>query len=214
VHASSSPLERFVASMVVDYDKWHDGIGYDLDVLKECSARERASIEARLVPPKDWRDVEALASLRALGSESAESALRAATHSSVNEVRLAALREVPDLVDDDTRTAMLVRAIESAGSFDGLDATLSQVETFHPPAVVAALFRGLFTRDGTTACNYAGMLAFVHGKTKEPFDWSMRPLFLKFNTDDRAEREAAFQELCAVLGVDPANVQIPRLRSG
>ena len=199
--ASSSPLERFVASMVIDYDKWHDGIGYDLDVLKECSAGERASIEGRLVPPESWRDVEALASLRALGSDSAERALLAATHSTVNEVRLAALREVGDLVDDDARTAALVRAIENAGSFDGLDTTLSQVESFHPPAVIDALFRGLFTRDGTTACNYAGMLAFLHGRTKEPFDWAMRPLFLKFNTDDRAERDDAYQELCAALGV-------------
>jgi hypothetical protein len=204
VDASSSPLERFVASMAIDYDKWHDGIGYDLDVLKDCSAGERASIEARLVPPKGWRDVEALASLRELGSQSAEPALRAAMRSSVSEVRLAVLRHAPDLVDDDTRTAALVRAIEAAGSFDGLDATLSQVEEFHPPAVIDALFRGLLTRDGTTACNYAGMLAFLHGKTKEPFDWAMRPLFLEFNTDDRTERERAFRKLCAILGVDPA----------
>jgi hypothetical protein len=203
VDGGSAAVERFLASMVIDYEKWHDGIGYDLDALKDCSASERTIVESKVSPPQDWRDVEALASLGDLGSVSAEQALRAAVHSSVSEVRLAVMRLAPDLVDDATRTTMLVRAIESAGSFDGLDATLSQVEGFHPPAVIDALFRGLLTRDGTTACNYAGMLAFLHGRTKEPFDWSMRPLFLKFNTTDAAERQAAFRELCTVLGIDP-----------
>ena len=196
-------MQRFLSSMVMDYEKWHDGIGYDVDALAECPPGERTIAESRLLPPQGWRDVEALASLRALGSESAEFALRAALHSTVNEVRLAVMRHAPDLVDDDARTVALVRAIESAGSFDGLDATLSQVESFHPSAVVDALFRGLFTRDGTTATNYAAMLAFVHGKAEEPFDWALRPLFLKFNTEDQAERETAYQELCALLEVDP-----------
>jgi hypothetical protein len=107
----------------------------------------------------------------------------------------------PELVDEDTRTALLVKAVDDAGSFNGLDATLTEVEAFHPPAVVDALYRGLFTRDGTTAVHYAAMIAFVHGKATSAFDWSMRPIFLEFNTGNSAERLAAFQKLCDVLGV-------------
>jgi hypothetical protein len=46
------------------------------------------------------------------------------------------------------------------------------------------------------------MLAFLHGKASEPFDWQQRPFFLRFHTEDRREREAVFRELCAKLGID------------
>ena len=69
------------------------------------------------------------------------------------------------------------------------------MESFHPPAIVDALWRGLTTRQGDVATHYAAMLAFVYGKADSPFDWSMRPLFLKFNTTSTAERQAAIAEL-------------------
>lgn len=46
--AASAPRERFERSMVMDFDKWHDGTGYDLRALHEASAEERAEIEAVL----------------------------------------------------------------------------------------------------------------------------------------------------------------------
>jgi hypothetical protein len=49
----------------------------------------------------------------------------------------------------------------------------------------------------------AARLAFIYGKAKEPFDWDLRPLYLRFNTTDRAEREAAFRDLCRLCDVDP-----------
>src|SRR5690606_35695551 len=70
-------LERFRRSMAVDYEKWHDGVGYDLAALRAATARERQEIEALLLARgvRDWRDVEALA---ALDSDAARHALRAA----------------------------------------------------------------------------------------------------------------------------------------
>jgi hypothetical protein len=44
------------------------------------------------------------------------------------------------------------------------------------------------------------MLAFIYGKADSAFDWSMRPLFLKFNTVSSAERQAAIAELRTRLG--------------
>ncbi len=29
--------DRFIRSMVIDYDKWHDGIGYDLEALEQAT---------------------------------------------------------------------------------------------------------------------------------------------------------------------------------
>ena len=51
--------------MVIDYEKWHDGVGYDLDAIREASQDERQAIEILLFNrgTRDWRDVEALAAL-------------------------------------------------------------------------------------------------------------------------------------------------------
>ena len=60
----NSPLDRFRKSMTIDYEKWHDGIGYDLNALNEATPEERDMITNMLISRDlDWRDVEALASL-------------------------------------------------------------------------------------------------------------------------------------------------------
>ena len=188
-------LDRFRNSLFIDYEKWHDGVGYDLDALRELTPAERMTAEQRLDATHDWRDVEALAILAELGSPSAEQSLRNALRAGSQEIRLAILEHAPQLADDDTRSAALVHALETATVFDGFTTTLDQVEKFHPPPIVDALWRGLTTRQGDVAVHYAGMLAFIYGKADSAFDWSMRPLFLKFNTEKSAERRAAIAEL-------------------
>jgi len=188
-------LDRFRNSLFIDYEKWHDGVGYDVDALRELTPPERTAAESRLDATHDWRDVEALAVLATLGSPSAEQALRGALRTGSHEIRLAVMRYAPHLVDDDARSATLLHALETATVFDGFSATLEQVERFHPPPIVDALWRGLTTRQGDVAVHYAGMLAFIYGKADSAFDWSMRPLFLKFNTGSSAERRAAIAEL-------------------
>ena len=70
--------------------------------------------------------------------------------------------------------------------------------------MIDALFRAALREEGEAAVHAAARLAYVHGKAKEPFDWELRPLFLRFGEADRMSREAAFRELCALCGVDPA----------
>jgi len=96
--------------------------------------------------------------------------------------------------------AVLLQALEGATIFDGLVDTLSQVANFHPPAIVDALWRGLTTRPGDVAVHYAAMLAFLYGKADSTFDWSLRPLFLKFNTASESGRQAAIAELRMLIG--------------
>jgi hypothetical protein len=193
-------LDRFVRSLFIDYEKWHDGVGFDLDALREVTPEERKVAEARLDATHDWRDVEALAVLAELGSPSAERALRDALKSGSHEIRLAIMKHAPHLVDDAARTEMLLNALDVATPFDAFTDTLDQVEKFHPPPIVDALWRGLTTRQGDVAVHYAAMLAFVYGKADSTFDWSMRPLFLKFNTKSATERQAAIAELRSRVG--------------
>ncbi len=93
-------------------------------------------------------------------------------------------------------------SLQTAAPFGGLSATLEEAAAFHPPGVVDALLRGTLGRPGDVAVHFAALLCFVHGKSSEAFDWNHRPFFLRFNTTDRAEREAAFRELCETIGVD------------
>ena len=62
---SDSPLRRFEKSMEINYEKWHDGIGYDIDAIKLSSPAELKTIELILIyhSPRDWRDIEALAQI-------------------------------------------------------------------------------------------------------------------------------------------------------
>jgi len=197
----SSAVERFAASMRLDYERWHDGVGYDLAALRDARPEERAAIETMLLAhaSRGWRDVEALA---ALDTPRARAALRAWMGDEDAEVRLAITRFAPGLVAEPQRVASLVRALETAELYGGLTQALDEAAELHPPEVVAALLRGARERDGTAAVHYAALLLFIHGQAEEPFDMAQRPFLLRFAGDDRREREAAFAELCRRLGRD------------
>jgi hypothetical protein len=194
-------LGRFERSMAIDYEKWHDGIGYDLDILRSASEAERRQIENLLLAraTKDWRDVEALA---ALDTPRANEALRAALRHPNAEIRLAVVRCAPQLVSDGERTASLVKALQTAVFGRGLSQALDEAAEFHPQEVVDALLRGALHREGEFAIHFAALLMFIYGKAASPFDWDRRPFFLRFDTEDRVERTAAFRELCREIQID------------
>ena len=212
-------MQRFRNSMVIDYEKWHDGIGYDLEALREASPEERATIETMLIDRGvgDWRDVEALA---ALNTPRARKALRAALKSDDHQVRMAVMQYAPELVSNAKRSVLLVEALQSAKFYGGLTEVLDEVEEFHPSEVIDALLRGVLAREGEVAVHFAAMLMFIYGKASESFDMEQRVFFLTFNTEDQAAREAAFRELCQKIGVTaekytgtrPSN--LPRISDG
>src|SRR5271157_2414874 len=166
--AVESPMLRFEESMNINYEKWHDGIGYDLKALQDSSPKERQQIEEVLLKrnPLDWRDVEALAEL---GTPLALERLRAAKVDSNPEVRMAVNRFAPDLINNDERASSIVSSLRNATFFGGLSQTLDQVEEFHPQKVIDELLRGCIHREGEVAVHFAAMILFIYGKTKEPF---------------------------------------------
>lgn len=196
-------VHQFRASMAIDYEKWREGIGYDIDLIRRATPAGRAALAAILVPraTNDWRDVEALA---ALDTPEAHRALQDALTAGGPEVQMAVLRYAPNRVTSEEREAVLVEALRTAKFYGGLSQALDEVTRFHPPAVMAALLRGALERQGDGPVHFAAMLCFLHGQAKSAFDWDHRPFFLRFNTANRAERETGFRELCARIGVDAA----------
>lgn len=195
----SGAVARFVASRRIDYAKWKEGEGYDLQAIAEANPAERQVIETLLVhaPARDWRDVEALA---ALGTPGTEVALRRALESDLVTVRLAVLRFAPHLISEPRRTRVLAEALASVVIFGGLTEALSLVAEHHPPEVLEALWRGVLEREGEVATHFAGMLLFLGGQSSSSFDWNQRPFLLRFNTPDPAARAAARRELAERLG--------------
>jgi hypothetical protein len=197
----SEALTRFEASMAIDFDKWHDGIGYDLSCLPEMSEAERSSIAATLASkhPLDWRDVEALASI---GTEYAMQRLSQAANSNDPNIIRAISEFAPELISERAKTEALIQALRTLELYGGLSQAIDDAAEFHPPPVVEALFEGALKREGEAAVHFAALLFYLHGKADTPFDWEHRPLFLAFAANDAGSRLTAFEELCRHMEVD------------
>jgi hypothetical protein len=206
--SSSLPLQRFEKSMVIDYEKWHDGIGYDLEAIKLASPTERKAIEQILIhhSPRNWRDIEALAQINTVSSRKT---IMKAMKDPNPDVRIAVTRFTPNLVTKTERSQSLIKALESAEIFGGLSQTLDDIEEYHPLKVKKALIKGLLSREGEVATLFAGMLFYIYGKGEEAFDMKQRPFFLRFNTENREERVQAFLEICTQLNINPEKYLTP-----
>lgn len=173
--------------MNIDYEKWHDGAGYDIDIIRNANAAERAEIERLLARRgvRDWRDVEALA---ALGSTAQ---LRHALASSDFTVALAVLEHAPAIASESEAVQLIERALRDAEIGAGFAEALRIVEKFHPPAVIDAMLRAIAARRNPTLI--VAMLLYVKGQAKEAFDYDLMPYFGRFCEQ---ERSVAIRELC------------------
>jgi hypothetical protein len=200
-----------MASTDIDYQKWHDGEGYDLEALQALEPDERFRIEQWLLAraANDWRDLEGLL---ALGTPTARAAVVDQLRHGKLEQRLAAARRLtddPPAAATDPRfaadrEAAVVEGLRSALLYYGLTQALDLAVEVRTPAMIAALWRATQRGESEASVHAAARLAFLYGKATSDFDWDLRPLFLRFGTPDKAERAAATAELGRLCGVDPA----------
>ena len=207
----SDALARFMASTNIDYEKWHEGIGYDLDALGELRGGELDEAEQWLFDRagNDWRDLEALL---AIGSDRAVAAVLEQLRRGKLEQRLSAARYLtedpavaarfPGWVPD--RDKAVIDGLRSAVLFEGLTHAFDLAVELRTPAMVRALWQATQRDESEASVHAAARLAFLYGKATSDFDWDLRPLFLRFGTPDKAERAAATAELGKLCGVDPA----------
>jgi predicted nucleic acid-binding protein len=148
--SSVSPLRRFEKSMEINYEKWHDGIGYDLDAIKLASQTEREAIEQMLIhhSPRDWRDIEALAQIH---TETARETIKNAIKDPNPAVRVAVTRYSPKLVTNSERNQSVIEALQHAKIFGGLSQVIDDIEVYHPAEVKEEFIKGLLSREGDVA---------------------------------------------------------------
>jgi hypothetical protein len=196
----TSAYQRFQDSKVITYERWHDGIGYDLEALAEMTGAERQSVETDLIRnTTNWRDIEALA---ALGTDTAKAHIRNHLTHGASELRLAAAHALAaDKDSSRDREDAIVHALEAAEPMNGLARALDMAAEHKSPRVIEALLRCTLRPVPEVAVNAAGLLYYLFGKTTEPFDWDKRPFFLRFG-EGGAEQRQAFADMCAELGID------------
>ena len=198
---------KFMASLQLDYDRWHDGDGYDLEALANIDESERANVVSELTRrDATWREIEAL---EHIDIPPAFMAIKRALHDSEwIDTRLAAAEALSRLGKlDEPIDAILAREIRRLDDTDGGGSTraLLMAEEYPTDAVRKALLAASLKRTDS-AMHCAGVLCYLTGAGKEPFDWDLRPLFLRLGPDEpEGDRNAAFNELCTLVNMQPAD---------
>jgi HEAT repeat protein len=193
-------IDRFRESMVMNYERWHDGLGYDIELLDEMSETERKSIEALLIANvSNWRDLEAL---DRLGTPESLDAIAKARESSNTELRLAAQQYGVKPTAEERESAIL----DGLADDGTLSKALDEAAENPTPKIIAALLKMARDRDGVAGYHAASTLYYVHGKMDSPYDMTHRPFFLRFSEPPSPDRRLAFEELCRQLKIDPAHL--------
>jgi len=200
----SKEYQRFLDSMNMDYAKWHDGVGYDLDALRKLSLDEKEKVEDVLITHgvKDWRDIEALAEI---GSEKALSAIEGALQSDKYEVRIKAIESLLEkkVVSEKEIETVLVETIPLVSILNGQTFTLRLAEKYPSSAVKRVLLWCALYGNDDIRVHAAALIYYLYGIATSSFDWNYRPFYLRFGDKNLSKRKLAYDELCDKIQVDP-----------
>jgi hypothetical protein len=182
----------FSASTELNYDSWHDGIGFDLEALARMPALEqdlirqwlRTRLEDRL-RDVDLRDLEAAA---ALGETELLASLKRHPEPDVRLRAKELLASPGDVAEE------LCRTLSRSRSEDAVLGALDLVSSHATSEVRAALIERVSKVDGTFI-NAAMVLLEVFGGMEDA--WSERPFL--FEVQEQGKRGELLQQLLARL---------------
>jgi len=206
----SDAYSRFMSSLELDYERWHDGSGYDLEALASIDDSERGDVVWELVRrDPTWREIEALESIDIPPAFMAIK--RALRDSDSIDTRLAAAKSLHTLGKlDEPIDAVIARELGKLGDIGGGSTrALLMAEEFPTDAVKRALLEASNKRT-ESAMHCAGVLCYLTGAGKEAFDWDLRPLFLRLGpAEPEPDRSAAFRELGLLVKMEPPEPSEP-----
>lgn len=191
---SRDAYSRFLSSMQIGYEQWHDGTGYDLEALEQMSDQEKASIEQQLIPRagNDWRDLEAL---DRLGTPNTFRAIARARNSSDIQIRIQAHEYGPEPTGAEWNLVLL-DALDQVEVGGGLSIALDCAIEHPSPEITAKLWK-LVEAGGRMGIGYhcAAALCCMSGVIDSIYDDTYRQLFLKFLEIDSESRRQALVDL-------------------
>jgi hypothetical protein len=195
----SPAMEKFLKSMQIGFIEWHDGIGYDLDALKELDAPELKQVESLLISRKDgdWRDVEALAALK---TPRTVEALKDCLQSGNLDARLFAVRYLKEMGVVDRVEEIVVDTLPATKIGKGMTFALSLAKEYPTERIQRKLLWCALHGNDEIRIHCAAMALYLYGKTSSEFDRNQAIVY-KFGDKDKAKRATAFAELCRIVGV-------------
>jgi hypothetical protein len=203
---TSPAYQAFVTSMEVGYEKWHDGVGYDLVALRNVSEAERDALVPvlgqHLLSNPDWRDVEALA---AIGTPSAIQALRGAIEFVDPRTRMYLEEQLMKVGEPANLESAIINALRQTTIGTGFSQALDMAEWNPSPRIQDTLLELALNGDDKKRIHCAALALYLGGKADAAFDWNHRPFFLRFSDPDRNVQIDAYKELCQRLGVEPTS---------
>lgn len=188
-----SAIAAFVTARPGGFEAWHDGLGYPLEAIATMNRATREALACAL-PVRDGRDIEALVALALPGVPALlRQRFEAAAGRQRSTLGLALLYYAPDVVAQEERTQLVCHSIASLaqGQDQGLDAVLVTAQRWHPDPVLDALWCALECPDPVVVMHVAALLTYLYGLAAEPFDMALRSQYLRFISDDAAERQEA-----------------------
>src|SRR5215471_11965677 len=202
--SSSEASQRFHVSQRIGYEQWHDGVGYDMEAYATMTPEERdaAAAVVRAKSHPDWRDLEVLGAHRS-----------AASVTRLRELLAHALGELIDAGQTPGSVAdvQLAHVIDAVTDDDGFTAALLLASAHAGPLTKLALLRGAQLRPAV-ALHFAAALLDLAGLSRDDpaFDPRFRPVLLRLLPDNpKADRVAAFRQLCGWLNLDPDGIPEP-----
>jgi hypothetical protein len=201
---ASPAYQKFLSSMQITYEDWHEGVGYDLEALKQITELERGAaiklLEERLETTPDWRDLEALA---AIGTPGARQTIRKAFEEGDIETRMRAAEELIALGEEADLESIIIEALGTASLGSGLSKAIDLAEEHPSPRLQEALLDLSLNGNEDQRVQCAALALYLGGEADEAFDWNHRPFFLRFGDENRAIQIEAYVELCRRLGATP-----------
>lgn len=200
----STAHKKFMKSMQITQDEWRDGIGFDLDALREVTDSERDSLTLilaqQLTDHGDWRHMEALA---AIGTTAATDAIRESLKSKNMETRLHAAKFLAEIGEPADLEDTIIATLRGTDLSSGLSQAIDLAEQHPSPRLQETLLDLALNGTEEQRIHCAALALFHGGKADEAFDWNHRPFFLQFGDEDRQVQIEAYKELCERLGIAP-----------
>lgn len=195
---SREAVDRFLKSMVMDFDKWHDGIGYDVEALNDMDPDELASIAMTLRDrDQTWREIEALAMINL--PEAQQSVVDSSKDHLNNHNRVVASEQLVrqgkmTAAEFEDKLCLEIRRMSSQDA--GMTRILLEAEALNTEKIRQAL---LWASWNSTDCAFfaAGRLLYLTGNSPDQLSMNHRPLLFKLQPNNSYfDRKAAFDELC------------------
>lgn len=201
---SADAVKKFQDSMIMDFDMWHDGTGYDLSAIDDMTADERKDV-ARLLKARDqtWRELEALAALDMEEVDDVIHETAKTSESTNNRMTAAAALHERGKIKDAAYEEMLCNEIRKlSGTEDGSVRVLLEAQGMPSEKVKQALLWSSWnSTDDSMSC--AALLLYLCGKAEDQLAWSHREWLFDIKPNNSYfTRKKAFDKLCELCGME------------